>query len=208
MVGSAVIESVLAFFQSLSSFAILVGLASLAFAVWAHRRNRIATELQGITIRPGQSHPTQDFDDKPPITWFTPSIIATGPGIRYGVHTMFWEDDSMLDQSMWAPDKRSRFDSESKPLTGELEVPVSLVPHLWFGVGWDEVHRGGLRPNFTRINLSTHELQVFTWSRSLRLHRWWCEQHWARRLGGGVQKPAGKWIPLLGGQLKPWQYPY
>lgn len=201
-------ESVLAFFQSLSSFAILVGLASLAFSAWAHRRNRRATDVQGITINPGASSSVQCFDGRGQARRFEPTVAATGPGVRYDVSTLFWEGDRLLSPSLWETDERPRFDIDSEPSRGEVVIPVELTPQVWFGFGWNVVVGGGIRTEFTRVNLSTHEVQVFKWSRTKRLHRWWCEQTWARKLGGGVQKPSGKWKSMPGSKLEQWQFPY
>lgn len=200
-------DTVLAFFQALSSFAILVGVASLAFAAWAYRRNRRATDVQGLTLDIGESHVVTMIEGKLPTTDFSPRATATGPGVRFSARTQFWVDDKRMASEKWDMDVRGRFDLDSEPLSSKVTIPVELAPRVWFGVAWDAVAGRGIRTEFVRVNVKTRELQSWRWRRFVRLHRWWCEQAWLRPLGGGTRRQAGRWKTIPSDRTAEWQFP-
>jgi hypothetical protein len=200
-------DAILSFFDALSSFAILVGVASLAFAAWSYQRNRRATDIQGLTFDVGQNPVATVVNGAPATAEFKPSATATGPGVRFGARTAFWVDDKLMKASMWESSERGRFDLDSEPMTGEVTIPVDLAPQAWFGIAWDTVVGRGIRTEFVRVNLRTQKLQRWKWYRFVGLHRWWCEQSWLRVLGGGQRRQAGRWKAISGDTTPGWQFP-
>ncbi|WP_164877510.1 hypothetical protein [Prescottella agglutinans] len=178
--------------------ALVVALIALFRDIWEHRQSRSASIL-GLMFQAGRSSTVTIENQDRPRRKFTPSVAATGPGMRYDVRTYLWVDD--LVELKWKDQRQNldRFDNTSGRLSCEIEIYDDEAEQVWFGLGYNETSVAGttnkdhVRSEFVRSNLGRNEVQVWRWYRFAQLRKGWQRQTRFAFWGGGVPKPLGRW---------------